>query len=50
MSKQSNHRADISNPNKGTSGQNPTYSKNQGNRGKQMNPNNKSSNNQKSGK
>jgi len=29
------------NPNKGTSGTNKQYSKNQGNRGKQMNPNQK---------
>lgn len=34
-----NHEADIKNPNKGTDGVNPTYSKNQGNRGKQLNPN-----------
>jgi hypothetical protein len=33
-----NHEADIQNPNKGTDGTNPTYDKNQGNRGKQMNP------------
>ena len=39
MSKKSNHRADIVNANKGTSGTNPTYDKNQGNRGKQLNPN-----------
>ena len=39
MSKKSNHNADISNPNKGTSGTNITYDKNQGNRGKQLNPN-----------
>ncbi len=37
--KHSNHRADIKNPNRGTSGQNPTYSKSQGNRGKLKNPN-----------
>lgn len=34
-----NHEADISNPNKGTSGTNQTYDRNQGNRGEQMNPN-----------
>jgi hypothetical protein len=34
-----NHQADISNPNKRTSGTNSTYDKNQGNRGTQMNPN-----------
>ena len=33
--KQSNHDADIQNPNKGTSGTNKTYDKNQGNRGRQ---------------
>lgn len=43
MSKQkkSNHQADIKNANKGTNGTNKTYSKNQGNRGKQLNPNQK---------
>jgi len=37
-----NHPADIKNRNKGTNGTNRTYSKNQGNRGKQLNitPNN----------
>ena len=39
MSKQSNHEADIVNANKGTSGANTAYDKNQGNRGKQLNPN-----------
>lgn len=34
-----NQKADAKNPNKGTSGANKVYSKNQGNRGKQMNPN-----------
>lgn len=34
-----NHEADIKNPNKGTSGTNTTHDKNQGNRGKQLNPN-----------
>ena len=37
--KTGNHNADIKNPNKGTSGTNKTYDQNQGNRGKQMNPN-----------
>lgn len=36
-----NHDADIKNPNKGTSGTNKSYDKNQGNRGKQLNPNQK---------
>jgi hypothetical protein len=36
MSKKSNHNADIKNANKGTSGTNTTYDKNQGNRGKQI--------------
>jgi hypothetical protein len=36
MSKKPNHEADIKNANKGTSGTNTTYDKNQGNRGKQM--------------
>ena len=39
--KQSNHKANIGNKNKGTSGTNKTYDQNQGNRGKQMNPNQK---------
>lgn len=43
MSKQSNHNADISNANKGTSGTNKTYDRNQANRGAQMNPNNSGS-------
>ena len=38
MGKQSNHDADIKNRNKGTSGTNKTYDKNQGNRGKQLDP------------
>ncbi|MEI0567215.1 hypothetical protein [Brachyspira pulli] len=41
MSKKPNHNADISNPNKGTSGTNESYDKNQGNRGKQLPPNQK---------
>lgn len=36
MEKKSNHEADIKNSNKGTSGTNKTYDKNQGNRGKQI--------------
>ena len=36
-----NHEADIKNSNKGTNGTNKTYDKNQGNTGKQQNPNNK---------
>ncbi len=39
MSKEKNHQADIKNPNKGISGTNLTHDKNQGNRGKQLNPN-----------
>ena len=39
MSKKKNHEADIINPNKGTNGTNETYDKNQGDRGKQLNPN-----------
>jgi hypothetical protein len=38
MSKDKNHQADIKNPNKGSEGTNTTYDKNQGNRGKQLNP------------
>lgn len=34
-----NHVADIKNANRGTKGTNKTYDKNQGNRGKQLNPN-----------
>jgi hypothetical protein len=41
MTKKSNHQADIKNANKGTNGSNTTYDKNQGNRGKQRNPNQK---------
>lgn len=40
MSKQSNHKSNMGNPNKKTSGQNETYSKNQDNRSMQLNPNN----------
>lgn len=36
--KKPNHEADIKNPNKGIDGTNKTYDKNQGNRGKQLNP------------
>ena len=39
MSKTPNHQADIKNGNWGTSGTNVTWDKAQGNRGKQMNPN-----------
>jgi len=39
MSHKPNHQADIQNPNKGTPGTNQTWDKAQGNRGKQMNPN-----------
>ncbi len=39
--KKSNHQADIKNANKGTSGTNKTYAQSQGNRGKQLNPNQK---------
>ena len=39
---QANHHADMLNKNKGTSGTNPVYAKNQGNRGKQLNPTHKS--------
>ncbi|WDF45812.1 hypothetical protein PQ459_12990 [Chryseobacterium sp. KACC 21268] len=36
------NQANIQNPNKGTSGTNRQYAQNQGNRGKQQNPNQKS--------
>ncbi|WP_185968962.1 hypothetical protein [Carboxylicivirga sp. M1479] len=36
-----NHEADIKNSNPGTSGTNITYDKNQGDRGKLLNPNQK---------
>ena len=36
-----NQPADIKNPNKGTNGTNIIWDKNNGNRGKQMNPNQK---------
>jgi hypothetical protein len=39
---QANHRADALNNNKGTSGTNSTNAKANGNRGKQLNPNQKS--------
>lgn len=39
MSKKPNHSADIKNPNKGTKGTNTTFDKAQGNKGKQLNPN-----------
>lgn len=38
---QKDHESDISNPNKGKNGTNKTYDKNQGDRGKQLNPNQK---------
>jgi len=41
MAKKANHQGDIKNPNKGTNGTNTTYDKNQGNRVKQLNPNQK---------
>lgn len=47
MTKKTNHNADIKNPNTGTKGTNTTYDKNQGNRGKQLNPNKQKSNNKK---
>ncbi|WP_170406894.1 hypothetical protein [Ruegeria arenilitoris] len=40
--KKPNRPADMKNPNKGTPGQNKTHAQNQGNRGKQLNPNRKS--------
>jgi len=43
MSKQNDHNSNIVNANKGTPGTNETYSKNQGNRGKQLDPNQPSS-------
>ena len=39
MPKKPNHNADIQNANKGTPGTNRTHDQNQGNRGKQLNPN-----------
>ena len=42
MTKQSNHNADIRNPNKGSDGTNKTYDQNQGNKGWQLNPQNPS--------
>jgi hypothetical protein len=41
MTKKPNHSSDIKNSNKGTIGTNKTYNKNQGHRGKQLNPNQK---------
>jgi hypothetical protein len=40
-SKKSNQKADVGNANKGSKGTNKTHDQNQGNRGKQMNPNQK---------
>lgn len=37
--KKSNNQADVKNANIGTKGTNKTYDMNQGNRGKQLNPN-----------
>ena len=37
--KPENNAANIKNPNKGTPGTNRQYDQNQGNRGKQLNPN-----------
>jgi len=37
-----NHNADINNPNKGIKGTNIIWDKRNGNRGKQLNPNQKS--------
>lgn len=42
--KQKNHKANQANANKGTPGSNKAYSKVHGNRGKQLNPNQKSKN------
>ena len=39
--KPEDNRANILNPNKGTNGTNKQYDQNQGNRGKQLNPNQK---------
>ncbi len=39
--KPSDNASNMQNPNKGTSGTNIQYDKNQGNRGQQLNPNNK---------
>ena len=39
--KPGDNSANISNPNKGTNGNNKQYDQNQGNRGKQLNPNQK---------
>ena len=36
-----NNAANMQNPNKGTKGTNKQYDQNQGNRGKQLTPNNK---------
>lgn len=48
MAKKSNQKADVKNPNKGTKGTNITWDKAQGNRGKQLNPNQSSKANPKS--
>ena len=41
MSKTPNHNSDSKNSNKGAIGTNKTYDKNEGNKGKQLNPNHK---------
>ncbi|HHF2988660.1 TPA: hypothetical protein ACPJ0P_004691 [Vibrio alginolyticus] len=41
QNKQNNHKSNQGNSNKGTSGTNKTYDKVNGNRGKQLNPNQK---------
>jgi len=41
MPKKPNHEADIKNPNKGNDGTNAAHAKAHGNRGKQLNPNQK---------
>lgn len=41
MKNKSKHQSDIKNANKGQDGTNTTYDRNQGNRGKQLNPNKK---------
>ena len=41
--KKENQKADANNANKGTKGVNKTYAQNQGNKGAQLNPNQKKS-------
>lgn len=45
--KNQDHNSDQSNANKGTKGTNKPHDKNQGNRGKQLNPNQKGKDNKK---